>query len=73
MILDRSGNNFRSGGGATIDEHDKRIFLAAIAVGGIVTLFLGGASVVRDHELAFFQELVRDADAFIEQAAGVLA
>ena len=72
MILNGAGDDFRRRSRAAIDQHDQRIVLAAVAVGGDIALFRRGAAVVRNDQLALLQELVGHADAFAEQAAGIL-
>src|SRR5580704_334700 len=72
MILNGSGDDLSRGSCAPVDQDDKRIFFAAVAVSRGVTLLGRVAAMMRNDQLAFPQELVCDADAFAEQASRIL-
>src|ERR1700691_2772471 len=73
VVLNRSGDDLCRGRGQAVHQHYKRIILATVAVLRYVTLFRGSATVMRNDELVFLQELVGHAHTFAQQAAGITA
>src|SRR5579863_6632804 len=71
MILNSSGDNLSRRCRESVHQDNQRIILPAIAMLRHVTLLGGGASVMRNNYLTLFQELVGNANAFTQQAAGV--
>src|SRR6185437_15909755 len=73
MVLNRSAYYLGCRSRSTIYQHDQRIFLTAVAVGGAIDLLRRVSPVMRDDHLTLVQELVGHVYAFIQQAARVLA
>ncbi len=73
MILDRAGNDFRSRGGAAVDDHHQRHGHAAVAAHGVVAALRRGAPVMRNDQLILVEEHVGNGHGFVQQAAGISA
>src|SRR6185312_14039443 len=73
MVLNRSAYDLGCRSRSTIYQHDQRIFLTAVAVGGAIDLLRRVSPVMRDDHLTLVQELVGHVHAFIQQAARILA
>ena len=71
MILQRTGDDFRSGSGAGIGQDDDRQPVSQVARPRIIALdIVLGAAALRD-DLAAIEEVVGDIDRLVEEAARV--
>src|SRR5207244_1240912 len=74
VILQRAGDDFRSGGGIAVDQHHDGIFLrGGVGLIGAEDLFLFGAATVGDYDLAIAEEAAGERDGFGDEAAAILA
>ena len=73
MVLQRSGNNLRGGGGIAVHQHDNGERLAVVAVRRHVVLIGVGAAALGDNGLALGEQVIADIDRLAQEAAGILA
>src|SRR5215204_7058843 len=73
MVLQRAGHDFRSRGGAAVDQYDDRLTLDQVPGAGAEALGFFGVAAARRDDLAPLQERVRYRDRLIEQTARIVA
>ena len=73
MILQSAGHNLCRRSRRAVHQHDDGVIMPVVAVPRGVNFFRRRAAVVRNDGLPLLQELVGDRDAFVEQAAGIVA
>src|ERR1039457_2653529 len=72
VVLNSARDDLRRRSRSAVHQYDQRIILASVAVGSFVNLLRGSSPAMGNDDLSLFQELVRHAHAFAQQATGIL-
>ena len=73
VILNGAGNDFGSRGALPVHQHDQRNFNALVSAHGIIAALRRRPSMMRNHDLIFFEKHIRHAHGLIQQSAAVVA